>query len=393
MREVQLTGEPKSGTTWMEYVLIQLCMSACSMQTCTCTWHSRKAKANANEKMGHRLLEWLGLQKRGADLRRSYLLASPSHTAHDTPLQRNRSSVLHSPVIFSQAKHSKHSVPGVLGSRFPRGIGNCARTLNVTCLQQLASPVQPWNARTPEHVHPLLVLRDPRHLVLSECAWRLRMSYHNCLQDSLRERAQNVASRFALHTALFQKNKTRSNSSGEAKPSPERVSPLTSLTRSMKRGSGLIVYYNDLISSFQHELKRICAFAGFCDTVCDNATLLSNIEQQTSKESMRELEQSRSGSIPGPNRAGISQKVSSSKPVGTIHIVHVYFDWITLHLYDGVKLTNLLHNVMLYSDRLSQLSEAEQRFATCILREELPEPLLKKLEVDQSITCTKNATR
>lgn len=27
--ELQLTGEPKSGTTWTEYVLQQMCMIAC----------------------------------------------------------------------------------------------------------------------------------------------------------------------------------------------------------------------------------------------------------------------------------------------------------------------------------------------------------------------------
>jgi len=310
--ELQLTSEPKSGSTWMEYVLIRLCQRACaSSGACTCRW--RRRRRQGSDKVGHRLLEWLGLQQRGADLRRSYLLAqrvgSSGAMAHDT--------------VISQALHSKHSVPAATsyrGSRFPEGTDACARSMNVSCLRSLALPVMPWEVHDPAYVRPLLLVRDPRHLVLSECAWRLQVSYSSCMRDRLRTRARNVGNRFALHAALFEPGLLGENHSDTSSTTSalRKEGGTSGSDAKIRRNFGLTLFYDDLINSFQRELRRLCTFAGFPEQTCRNTSMLSMLEQETSKESMRKLEQSSSGNIPGPNRASISQKVSSAKPVGKL---------------------------------------------------------------------------
>lgn len=282
-----MTGEPKSGTTWLEYVLKRLCMEACAqrLQYCDCTL--RKAKRHRNhlhfssKELGHSLLTMVGFERRASNMRNVFYKLQP----------RKPSSSSARAVYFTQAVTSKHSIPGLNYSLSTATISfkaACIKHMDSACLRSLGSPSDVLTnvVQSPQNAKQLLIVRDPRHLVLSWCVFNMQLrSYDACIRNDLPKRARNVALRYAWHSTVLSQ-------------------------------SSHIVLYNDLVHDFNTTLIDICRFAEIKESVCTDTQLIARISKQVSKQEMARIERGQKGrheAIPGSNRPGWGTKVSSEK--------------------------------------------------------------------------------
>ena len=317
--EIQLTGEPKSGTTWLEFMLMQLCREACAerLHHCTCSPRSmrqRKHSLASAKELGHSVLSGLGLERRAPNLKQSIYALQPHSPSHAT-------------TFFTQAVNSKHAIPALRSPlhvlmRSPGNWSSCFKQVNSSCLQRLGSReyLQTRVVSSSKEARQLLIVRDPRHAALSSCVFNVHLeSYDSCIRRELTTVTRKVALRYAWHTEVL-------------------------------RDTSRIVLYDDLLHKFNESLRDICLFSGLPERVCSDQKLFANMSRDASKQKMARVERGEQGSkaaLPGSNRIGPGAKVSSER----------------------------------VEDRVSMLTPEVARKAEGVLRSELPDELLKKLGV------------
>jgi len=231
------------------------------------SWLSKKAR----KRWAFAFMNRIGLQREGTNLLSRQLQLYPT----------TRES--HTIVYFTQALPSKHNLVGRVGSRFPTDLQKC--NLDPTCMRRFLNGVRPLHVKHASQVIPLLIVRDPRHLVLSDCDFEVRLSYENCIWNDLRTRSRHVAIRYAWHLHVLP--------------------------------GSIIVFYDDLLNDFSRTVGRICDRLDIPSRVCRNTTFSDSLWRKTNKESMKEAERSDSTTIPGPNRGWLAPKVTSSQVQGT----------------------------------------------------------------------------